>query len=121
MRPSAVSRLAALSCASLFCLRRISTAFSMSPPASVRAALHFIICMPVRARSFMTSAALTSIVTTLLGETRSHSFHLKRRPGRAGQAVLLSRFVIDLVGETLLSRSWYWGRRDTPVSLLVLG
>ena len=40
-----------------FDLRIISTAFSMSPFASMRRLLHFIICIPVRSRNFITAAA----------------------------------------------------------------
>src|SRR5262249_52630145 len=57
MRPSAVSRAPFLSATSLPRLRRISTAFSMSPPASVRAALQSIIGWLVRSRRALTAAA----------------------------------------------------------------
>ena len=46
--------------------RRISTALSTSPPASVRAALQSIIPAPVRSRRAFTSLALISTVSTVM-------------------------------------------------------
>src|SRR5438067_8180345 len=57
MRPSAVSRAPLLPAIVLPFFRRISTALSMSPPASVRAALQSIIGWLVRSRRALTAAA----------------------------------------------------------------
>src|SRR5437899_9439951 len=64
MRPSPASRSARLPACILKRWRRMSTAFSMSPPASVRADLHSIIGRLVRSRSVLTAVAeIVDIVT----------------------------------------------------------
>src|SRR5262249_50574460 len=62
MRPSAVSRAPFLSGIERPFLRRISTALSMSPPASVRAALQSIIGWLVRSRRALTAAAEIAVM-----------------------------------------------------------
>src|ERR1700720_344463 len=57
-------------------LRRRSTACSMSPSASVSAALQFIIGAPVRSRSCLTICAVTSMLTLLC------SYHADKRKGQ---------------------------------------
>src|SRR6516162_2125392 len=65
MRPSAVSRSPLFAWIAEFLLRRISTAFSMSPVASVSAALQSIIGAPVFCRNFMTDSAEILLISKL--------------------------------------------------------
>src|SRR5260370_20249651 len=73
MRPSAVSRPSRLTETPLLRSRRIWIAFSMSPLASLRAALQSIIGRLVRSRSCITSLALIWLIFTSLQRIRAQT------------------------------------------------
>src|SRR5579875_1156475 len=62
MSPCLVARLSFLPADTMPCLRRYTTAASMSPSVATSAFLHSIIPAPVRSRSFFTSCALISAI-----------------------------------------------------------
>src|SRR6185437_2202994 len=64
--PSLVTRAAFFCALAAPVLRRMMTAFSMSPPASVRAFLQSIMGAPVRSRSSLTCAAVMLFTVVVL-------------------------------------------------------
>src|SRR6185437_13161386 len=64
--PSLVTRAAFFGALAAPVLRRMMTAFSMSPPASVRAFLQSIMGAPVRSRSSLTCAAVMLFTVVVL-------------------------------------------------------